>query len=61
MNALTLNPGVANAPVVDRPLAVPALPALKTPPRNEQRPRRRFGSCRPLHISDEGFRPFRVY
>lgn len=60
MNALTLNPGAAAAPVVDRPLAVPALPALKVPPRDEQRPRRRFG-WRPLHISDEGFRPFRVY
>jgi len=61
MNALTLNPGAATAPVVDGPLAVPALPALKAPPRDEQRPRSRFGTWRPLHISDGGFRPFRVY
>jgi hypothetical protein len=61
MNALTLNPGAAAGLVVDRPLAVPALPALQARPRNEQRPRRRFSSTRPLHISDGGFRPFRVY
>ncbi len=61
MNALTLNPGAVATPVVDRPLAVPAVPALNVPRRTEQRPRRRFGSARALHINDGGFRPFRVY
>jgi hypothetical protein len=61
MNSLTLNPSLAATPVVDRPLAVPALAALNLPRRNEQRPRRRFSSVRALHINDGGFRPFRVY
>jgi hypothetical protein len=61
MNALTLNPGATATAVVDRPLAVPALPAFNVPRRNEQRPRRRFSSVRALHINDGGFRPFRVY
>ncbi len=62
MSDLTLNPGAtAVTPAADKPLVVPALPALNARRRTDLRARRRFTSPRPLRIDDGGFRLFRIY